>query len=293
MPSRTDSVARYRAAFAQRNLVQELEALTARAWPPLTLLDLDGWQLRSAGGLTLQANSAWPRTEGARLGLDARLAQVEAFYGKGDTPPAVQVSPSARPGGLDAALRGRGWLPTATVQVATRPVEWLVALDRRPNGHRMDDAAPAEPAGESPAHAASVGRERAALIDAGAGTAAWAQATNAPARHVELAARILERVQPPSAFAVWADGDAVAVARGVVDGGWLGIDRLAASGRMRTPAVGGALLAALAGWALGRGAAHAYVAVAGDDAAARALTADVGFRRAYTHRYLVLPPRGH
>ncbi len=258
----SDSVARYRAAFAQRNLVSEIEALTARALPPLTLLDLDGWQLRSAGGMTRRANSVWPRAEGARLSLDERLRQSEAFYGQGGLDPAVQLSPSARPQGLERALSARGYRRTPDIEVRTRRVDLLAWL---PGGREAD------------------------LVDRATWLPLWARARGAADRHMAMAERMLERTAPHAAYAVTGEGDALAVARGVLDAGWLGVDLLAATGSAQEPSRGVALLRALATWAQAHGAEHAHLEVDTGDPAAVALSTDGGFRRAYTYRYRVLP----
>jgi N-acetylglutamate synthase len=267
MPPGTDSVARYRAAFAQRNMVSEIEALAARALPPLTILDLDGWQLRSAGGLTRRANSVWPRSVGSRLSMDDRLRQAEAFYVQGGIDPAVQLSPSARPDGLEAALAARGYRPTPAVDVLTRRLDRLAAL-------RAVDAT-ADPGVE--------------LLDRESWLPLWTHAAGAHERHLAMATRMLERTVPPAVYAVAADDGQVAVARGVLDAGWLRVDLLAATPGARRRGTGTALLRALSGWALDGGGAQAHVEVSQSDDAALALTAAGGFRRAYRYRFRVLP----
>jgi GNAT superfamily N-acetyltransferase len=257
-----DSVQRYRAAFAQRDLVSEVEMLRARAWPPLTILDLDGWQLRSSRGLTRRANSAWPRAAGGRLSLEARLDQCEAFYLQGTTDPAVQLLPGAQPRGLEAALLGRGYRPTAPIDVRTARLDALAEL--------------------APADAVVTAQAQPWL-------ARWAHASGAGSSHLRMAERMLERVPPPQAFAVVEDGMQLAVARGVLDGGWLGVDLLAASPHLRNAAVGHVLLATLARWAEQHGGLRAHVEVAPDDPTAIALTARARLRRAYAHRFLVRP----
>lgn len=268
MQRRANSVARYRAAFERRNLVAELEALQARAWPPLTLLELDGWQLRSSGGLTLRANSVWPRAEGGRLSMDDRVRQVESFYRQGGAAPAIQVSPSARPTDLPDVLRRRGYRASEPIEVRTRRID------------RLADLGAGTGAGGEGANVVRL----VALED---WLTVWGRAAGKNEHDEAMAQRILERVTAPSAYALVSAGRDVAVARGVVDGGWLGLDLLAATGALRSSAAGGALLGALGGWALRRGAERAHVEV-GDEISA-ALTAGAGFRRAYELRYFIKP----
>ena len=270
---RANSVARYRAAFERRNLVAELEALQARAFPPLTVLDLDGWQLRSSGDLILRANSVWPRADGARLSLDERLRQVESFYRQGGAPAAVQVSPSARPAGLAAALIRRGYRPGEPLELRTRRVDGL--------GASVPAAgSPAEAPNRAPASFVRLVGLEDWLLD-------WGRAAGATERSEATVQRVLERVALPAAYALVAQGGDVAVARGVVDGGWLGVDLMAATPALRTAAVGAAVLGALGGWAARRGAERAHVEV-GDPQTA-VLTAGSGFRCAYELRYYTSP----
>jgi N-acetylglutamate synthase len=259
LPTQPDSVARYRAAFAERNLVAELEALVARAWPPLTILDLDGWQLRSAGGLTWRANSAWPRAAGGRLSLSERLRQAEAFYRQGSTDPAVQLGPTTQPPGLERALLDRGYRVSGVVEMRTRRADVLAELE---------DGADVE------------------LVPVTSWLPAWQRATGASDHHATMAARMLERAVPPAAYAVLAEGSEVAVARGVVDGGWLGIDLLAGAGGLRTAAAGRSLVAALGRWAERFGVERAHAELTDTSAP---LLAEAGFRRAYALRFLTLP----
>lgn len=258
------AIQRYRNAYAQRDLVHELEALIDRANPPLSTLDVDGWQLRTARGFTRTANSVWPRPTRGRLSLEARVAQVERFYGARRLAPAFLVSPSAAPRTLDRSLEAAGYTATPPVEVRTTRVDRLADL--------------AGAAGTTP--------------DAERWLEAWARAFGRPTETLVVAARVLAQVRAEQVFAVVEQDREAAVARGVVYGGWLGVDQLAATPGLRTRATGHALLSALGRWAAARDAEQAYCAVDTADPS-RALLDGAGWRRAYTYRFRVhpLPPR--
>ena len=54
-----------------------IETLAANAWPPERSVILDGWRLRSAGGITRRANSVWPNADTGTASLEDKLAAVE------------------------------------------------------------------------------------------------------------------------------------------------------------------------------------------------------------------------
>lgn len=267
MGARDDAVQRYRAVFAQQDRLAELEGLLARAWPALTILDMGGWRLRAAKGFTRRANSVWPRppasSQDAGLPLPARLANVERFYRTRGIQPCFQVGPTATPRELARVLAERGYRAAATVQVRTGRIDRLTE-------------APADTVTLSPT--ADTG-----WLASAAHVAGWSN------HHVEVATRVLAKVAAPMAFAVHTGPDgAVAVARGTIDGGWLGIDLLAATAGARTPAVGRALLAALARHAVPHGAERVHVWTERGDEAGRALLRGVELRPSLRQRYWTL-----
>lgn len=277
-PSDQPATRRYRDAFAYRDLVHELEALITRAWPALTVLDVDGWRVRSARGFTRLVNSVWPHHSREGLGLADRIDRVERVCAQRGQQPSFWLSPSASPRGLDQALAARGYEATPPVEVRTSRLDHLAAL-RTPDG-------PATVSSED---------GRAAWLSA------WARLAGASGRDAETAELLLARVQAEQAFAVVAGGtdpdgvkrEELAVARGVLHGGWLGIDYLAADGGADLEAAGHALVAGLARWAASRGGERAYCQVDSADPSARALTRGMRFHRAYTYRFRLhpLPPR--
>lgn len=270
MPTESAATQRYRDAFAYRDLVSELEALIDRAWPALTVLDVDGWRVRSARGFTRLVNSVWPRESRGALELSARIDRVERVYAQRGMTPCFWLSPSATPRGLDRALADRGYEATPPVEVCTTAIDVLADLDGVEGEVTLLD---------SPA---------ARWLDA------WTRLSGASAHEADTAAALLERVRAEQAYAVVSrDETDVGVARGVLHGGWLGIDYLAAAESARTDATGHALVGALGRWARDRGGQRAYSQLDRADACVSALTRGMRWRRAYTYRFRVhpLPPR--
>lgn len=261
---RPPAAQRYRAAFAQRELVDELEALIDRANPPLSTLAIDGWRLRTARGFTQTANSVWPHATRGRLSLSARLRQVERFYATHRLPPRFQVSPSAEPADLDRVLAAAGYTATPAIEVRTARIDRLVDLE--------------------PAGAVSVIAEQEPRW-----LAAWVRLAGQPPAMMDMATTLLRRVRADQAFAVLEHADDVAIARGVSYGGWLGVDYLVAAPAWRSPTTGHALLGALGRWAAAGGAERAYCCVDTADESMRLLVDGSGWRRAYHYRFRVHP----
>jgi N-acetylglutamate synthase len=192
MRRRSDTVRAYRDAFAERDRIYELDTLGARAWPALTVLDLDGWRLRTSGGFTRRANSVWPRAFGDRLDLATKLANVERHYAARGLPTVFQVGPAAQPKGLDRALAARGYRASAPVEVRTA---------------RLADLPGA--AGPPPARVTLAGELSPCWLET------WAWAGARPPEAVDVARRILTRVAAPGGVA----GGAAAGGGGGLEGG--------------------------------------------------------------------------
>ncbi len=260
---------RYLDAYAQHTRAADLEERLAAAWPARSLLELDGWRLRLGPGLPAVAASAWPRADGGRVPLRVRLEGTARFYHESGLPARVLVGPAARPAGLDEALAQRGWRREQPHQLRTAPVATLQA-PRRDGAVTVTTWTTA--AGDAPP----------------AGwLAAWAQQQGRTVVEREGAAAALARVSAPARWA-WASdaGVGLGVARGVLDGGWLGLADLDAA----SEEVGAALLADLLAWARTRGAEHAWWLVPEGSALAERLAREAGLRAERSLHLRVLPP---
>jgi N-acetylglutamate synthase len=261
---------RYRSAFMQRDLVHELDALSARALPALETLDLDGWRLRSARGFTKRANSVWLRETGTRVPLERKLEHVERFYAVRRLPACYQLGAGA-PAGLDRLLGRRGYGLVAPTDVRAATLSSLIAPD---------------PAGTDPS-AVGVGHLTARP------TPRWLDAWGAlrgTADRRDVAEAVYGRVAAPSAYLLLeVEGVDVAVLRGVLDGGWLGLFDLAVHPEARRRRVASTLLRSLGRWAAERDGVQAWAQVEQDNPAAQQLFTRLGFRTISSYRYRIRP----
>jgi ribosomal protein S18 acetylase RimI-like enzyme len=84
-------------------------------------------------------------------------------------------------------------------------------------------------------------------------------------------------------------GDCLAVGRGVVDDGWLGVAAVEVAPDVRRRGLAGAVMAALWTWGVGRDATHSYVQVRAENDGAVALYEKQGYWVHHDYRYRIEP----
>jgi len=238
-----------------RSATERLELIAAQGWPAPDTDHLGDWLLRAAEGWTNRGNSALPVGDPGRP-VPAAVDAVEAWYTARGLPPAITV-PAPLGGRLTAELDRRGWTssPPTLVQTAA-----LGAGDEP--GVRLDPA-------PSPA---------------------WLAVAAARKRSLPAAALHILSAPDQVRFAgVYDDtGAAIATARGVVTGGWLGMSLVEVAPDHRRQGHARRLYVALGAWATGLGASHAYLQVEAHNEAAVALYGTLGFRT--HHSYVTRRP---
>ena len=228
-----------------------LERVAADAWPPLEQVEVDGWRLRASAGVTRRANSALPLSDA--LPVEA----VVDFYRSRDLPAVVQVSDRR----TDAALEARGWQRDIAVEVMAGPV---------PEG--PSDAVVAEQPDE-------------AWLECW-----WSVDGRGGPAQLDVARRMLALIAAPAAYvSVVDDGRTLAVGRGVVQEGQLGVFSMGVRPKARRQGHARRVLAALGAWGRDRGATSAYLQVFDGNVEARTLYASAGFGTAHHYHYRSLP----
>lgn len=232
--------------------VRELQERAARGLPAAHVTDVGGWRLRHAPGCSWWVGTVLAHGDGD---LPSGIATAEAFYAERATTTRFQVSP-ASPAGLDAALADRGYRRGGRMSLRTARIERVAA----PAGDVRVREEPDE---------------------------AWFAVWHAVHGGDPTAERaLLSRVAQPSGYAsVLLDGAVVAVGRAVLDSGVAGVFGMATLPAARGRGAAGAVLAALAGWAAGRGAANLYLQVESDNAAALRVYDRAGFREVCEYHY--------
>lgn len=228
-----------------------LERVAADAWPALDQVVVDGWRLRASAGVTRRANSALPLSEALPV------EEVVAFYRARGLPPVVQVSNPV----TDQALADRGWSADVEVEVLAGPV---------PTG---------------PTSAEVLDEPEADWLEAW-----WEVDGRGGPAELDVARRMLARITAPAGYSrLLQDGRTVAVGRGVVQEGQLGVFSMGVTPEHRRRGLGREVLHALGAWGARQGAEAAYLQVFQGNEVARALYASAGFALAHRYHYRSLP----
>lgn len=249
------------AAEADPDRRRLLDLLGADGWPPVERVDVAGWRLRAAQGVTLRANSALPPAEAEQLTLDERLGDVRRFYAERGLTARVQVSDPR----LDAALADRGWTSASSTAVMSGPVP---------------------PPLSGGAAEVEVNVSLAAAPDADWLACWWAVDGRGGPGELEVAQQCLGAITAPTAYVTLrTHGEVVAVGRGVLQQGWLGVFAMAVLPTSRRRGLGRHLLGALGEWGARGGAHRAYLQVFTGNTAAQRLYARAGFSQAHAYSY--------
>jgi ribosomal protein S18 acetylase RimI-like enzyme len=240
---------------------RDLEEIAALGWRGGDTERVGDWLLRAAQGFTGRANSVLTVGDPG-VPFSEAVARVVRWYGAHDLPPRFQV-PMPHASHVDAWLAEHGWRAHDEVRVLIADLDPLLP-GPGDDGVRVDD----EPDGAWIA----------AYHYRGGDLPPYAQAVIERGDTLGFAS-----VRSPA-------GDVLAIARGSVDRGWLGVTAVEVDTAARRQGLAGAVLRALAGWAAGHGARSCYLQVAVENAPALALYLGTGFVDHHRYHYRLPGP---
>jgi GNAT superfamily N-acetyltransferase len=251
---------------ASRREILELARIGRLGWRAAHRTELDGWLLAADQGWTGRANSVLPfRTPNRPL---AELLDVaRRFYTEHGLPLQLQLPMPAREQ-LDAELAARGWTRQRAAVVLTRR---LAGLGSPVAGRAADP--PVELTGTPDQDWLAACSYRGSPLP-------------------DHAAQLLVRHDTPAFASIRLAGRTVAVARGCVDQGWLGISSVQVAPDYRRQGLASRLVERLADWAGGHGATHCYLQVDEGNQPALALYARLGFTEHHRYHYRAEPAAG-
>lgn len=238
--------------------IAELERVASAHWPAPDSEWLGDWQLRAAGGWTFRANTVLALGDPGRP-LEEAVEYVTDWYGSRGLPPVFSLPlPLSRR--LDADLARLGW-----VERPPRTKVMTLELSERAAAPRTD----LEPVqiGSAP----SLG---------------WLDLVSARKGELPQIALSILAGAPKTGFAsLFEDGELIAIGRGAVSGGWLGVSLVEVVPAARRRGIATYVFDALVAWGRPLGAERAYLQVTGSNDAAIALYHRLGFTDHHEYSY--------
>lgn len=239
-----------------------LERIAAAGWQPHEHERVGGWLLRASNGFTSRGNSVLPLAEPGRP-LDDALRAVEQWYTDRGLPVMFAI-PLPWAHALDAQLSQRGFEEVTPTHVMVTDLKDLLAQPdlREAVSSQITIAITDHPDDE------------------------WLAAYRYRGSTIPPdAISILLRADQPQFVTVRQGDEVLAVGRGAVTPGWLGIAAIDVVEAHRRRGLARLVLTTLAQHATTLGARFAYLQVANDNAAARALYLRCGFVDHHDYHY--------
>ncbi|GAB2457427.1 GNAT family N-acetyltransferase [Jatrophihabitans fulvus] len=229
-----------------------LDRVAARGLRSADTRELDGWTLRADHGFLRRANSVLTAGQ-LRRPLGDALDEARAWYAERGLPLRLAVPAEARRL-LDAELGERGWEIEVEAQVLTARLDMVAAPPADVVVQRASDPDDAWLA-RYDRNFPPTGRDLLARHD----------------RVVFVSVRNADR--------------AVAIGRGVVDDGWLGVAAVEVEPEQRRRGLAAAIMRELWQWGREHGATRSYLQVDATNDAAAALYAKLGYAHHHDYRY--------
>lgn len=233
-----------------------LEAIAARGLRAVDTQPLGGWLLRADHGFTRRANSVLPLRQPG-IPLDEALAAAHDWYAARGLPLLMHLPVEARRL-LAAELAERGWAPQPRVHVFAARLDAL----RFPA------------ADTPPVHIADTPDDD------------WLELYRDGGGLSESGRALLTRHDCVGFASLRLDGRTVAVGRGTVDDGWLGVVAVEVEPSYRRHGLATTVMAELRRWAAAHDATRSYLQVWASNAPAVALYEKLGYwvHHDYEHR---------
>ncbi|MFB9375576.1 GNAT family N-acetyltransferase [Kineococcus gynurae] len=242
---------------------EQLQRVTHEHWRSREQVPLGDWLLRAHDGFSSRANSALAVGDPGRPLAEA-VAAVEAFYAQRGLPPLMSVPGAVdEPTALTEHLAGAGWTPRAETLVMT-----AARLDVEPLA--------------SPPPGFVVEREPRPSAD-------WLSLYRGGVPEVGVEVLCSAADQVFVSVRETASPDVVAVGRGSLSPGWLGLSAVEVCDSYRRRGLATLVLAELLRWGATRSATSVFLQVTTENTGARAMWSRAGFEEHSRYHYRAAP----
>lgn len=273
---------------ASRREILELERISRRGWRAADHAELDGWLLFADRGWTGRANSVLPLRSPDRP-LPELLDAARRYYANRGLPLQIQLPLPARDA-LDSELAARHW------RVERRSVVLTRALPTRalPTGALPTRALPSRslPSDALPTSASSPLPDGYWYEPASQPDPDWLAGYHYRGGPLpEHAVQLLARHDRVCFASIRTSDRLVAIGRGTVDEGWLGITAVEVAEPYRRQGLAVELMHRLSDWGIEQGARRCYLQVDLSNTAALSLYQRLGFTEHHRYHYRIEPDR--
>jgi N-acetylglutamate synthase len=242
-------------------MILKLEEIALNAWPALETIQIDGWVIRYANGVTKRSNSVNPIYASSQ-NIDEKIDFCEKFYRSKAIPVCFKITEIAQPVGLDEILDARGYAHKFDVLIQVTDISKLTGeIDK--NIHLLEDT-----------------------NDLWLDQYIKMNGSKPADKHVYK--QIIDSIQFPKCLFTLTLNDAViGCGLGVVEDKYIGLFDIVVDPQYRNLGFGKMLVENILKWGKNKGAETAWLQVLANNAPAIRLYEKVGFKEEYRYWYRI------
>ena len=242
-------------------MILKLEEIALNAWPAIETIQLDGWIIRYANGVTKRSNSVNPIYASSQ-NVEEKIDFCEKFYRSKGIPVCFKITEIAQPFGLDQILDAHGYAHKFDVLIQIMDIsKFNVSFDK--NIHLLEDTDDL-------------------WLDH------YIKMNGSKPADKPVYKQIIDNIQfPKCLFTITLNEVVIGCGLGVVEDKFLGLFDIVIDPQYRNQGFGKLMVENILKWGKSKGAETAYLQVLADNAPAIRLYEKVGFKEAYRYWYRI------
>jgi len=242
-------------------MILKLEEIALNAWPALETIQIDGWVIRYANGVTKRSNSVNPIYASSQ-NIDEKIDFCEKFYLSKGIPVCFKITEIAQPSGLDEMLDKRGYAHKFDVLIQTMDISMLT--------------------GEMDKNIQLLEETDDLWLDH------YIKMNDSKPSDKPVYKQIIDNIQfPKCLFMLSLNEVVIGCGLGVVEDKFIGLFDIVVDPQYRNQGFGKLLVENILKWGKNKGAETAWLQVLADNAPALLLYEKVGLQEAYRYWYRI------
>jgi N-acetylglutamate synthase len=242
-------------------MILKLEEIALNAWPAIETIQLDGWVIRYANGVTKRSNSVNPIYASSQ-NIEEKIDFCEKFYRSKGIPVCFKITEIAQPTCLDEMLDARGYVHKFEVFIQTMDISKF-NININKNIHLLEETDDL-------------------WLDH------YIKMNGSKPADNPVFKQIIDCIRfPKSLFTLTLNEVVIGCGLGVVEDEFLGLFDIVIDPQYRNQGFGKLLVENILKWGKNLGAETAYLQVLADNAPAIRLYEKVGFKEEYRYWYRI------